>query len=289
MRDSLVAALALVLQTIIVFGGNSRWFGLIKPGHGWYTNIEMAERYASLLTPAGYAFAIWGVIYTWEFVAMAYLALGPKTFGWSLKLWLAANFFQSLWAPLFATERIALSALALSGIAISLILLAWSMRGASGSEYWLLVAPVWLHAGWTTAASLVNVNLVVSASTTSPSTQLACAFASGFLALFVGMAVSFFATAPPSALPYSPWPLAAALCWAVAAVRSELLHPRFVKNLKAYAEIGQYGREALELANLGIVLTLAVSALAIYVGRWATNVGWLPTSAASASKSLLGA
>ena len=55
---STAAILAFALQTLVVFAGNSRIFGLIPPGKGWYTNIEMAEKFASLVTPATYAFAV---------------------------------------------------------------------------------------------------------------------------------------------------------------------------------------------------------------------------------------
>ena len=149
-NSSLVAIAAFAIQTTMVFAGNSRLFGLLKPGSGWYTNVEMAERYASLVTPARYAFAIWGIIYTWEMVAMAYLVSAKEVAtaqGWNLSLWVAANGFQALWAPLFATEKLGASGVALSGIAISLILLGNSMRAAAGLSYWLVAAPVWLHAG----------------------------------------------------------------------------------------------------------------------------------------------
>ena len=51
------------LQTLLVFAGNSRFFGRLKEGSGWRTNVEMSVLYTSLVTPAGWAFAIWGIIY----------------------------------------------------------------------------------------------------------------------------------------------------------------------------------------------------------------------------------
>ena len=52
------------IQTMMVFASNSRLFGLLPEGSGWRTNVEMSILYTSLVTPANWAFAIWGIIYT---------------------------------------------------------------------------------------------------------------------------------------------------------------------------------------------------------------------------------
>lgn len=52
------------LQTMMVFACNSRLFGMLSEGSGWRTNVEMSILYTSLVTPANWAFAIWGIIYT---------------------------------------------------------------------------------------------------------------------------------------------------------------------------------------------------------------------------------
>ena len=263
------ASLAFAAQMLVVFAGNSRIFGLLKPGSGWYTNVEMAERYSSLVTPARFAFAIWGIIYTWEMAAMAYLWLTAEApHGWSIKLWCAANIAQALWAPLFALERLGLSAIALSCIAISLILLGSSLRGATGFDYWLLAAPVWLHAGWTSAASIVNLNLVLAAHGTSAAAQLAAAFASSFAAFYIGLAV--VASGHVAA-----WPFASALLWALYAIRSELLNPDLIKGSAAYAAIGETGRAALQMGVAGSAAVLAAGALGLSVvcASWPEAVG----------------
>lgn len=96
--------LAFALQTLAVFAFNSRLFGLLQPGSGWFTNVEMSQRYASLFTPARWAFAIWGVIYVWEAAAMVYLLVQPSSAplfweGWGPALWIAANSFQVTSCP----------------------------------------------------------------------------------------------------------------------------------------------------------------------------------------------
>ena len=280
MTSKLVVVAAFALQTLLVFAGNSRLFGLLQPGSGWYTNVEMSQRYASLVTPAKWAFAIWGIIYTWEMGAMVYLALQPKAGlafwqGSHQNLWLAANFFQGVWAPLFATERLTLAAVALLGIAVSLTSLAFSMRAAGGVEYALVAAPFWLHAGWTTAASIVNINLVIGL-TAGTATQLAAAHASAFLAGGVGLGV-VLATSGDAATssPLIAAPMVAALCWALAAIRAELKNPFLITSSAAYGEIGELGRAALQLVVGGSAVVLATVSTAIVAARLVGGKAWL--------------
>jgi len=263
--DAMVAILAFALQTLVVFAGNSRLFGLLKPGSGWYTNVEMATRYASLVTPAKFAFAIWGIIYTWEIIAMVRIAFAGGLKGTDLSLWVAANAFQGLWAVLFATECLSLSAMALSAIAFSLTWLGYSLRMAAGLQYWLVAAPIWLHAGWTCAASIVALNLVLADSPRFDSAaELAAANVSAFAATLLGLAVLYSSSsdALPGALP-----LAAALCWALYAIRCELEAPELISNCASYLQIGEIGRSALTLATGGSANVLACGAVVIAASR----------------------
>lgn len=108
--------------------------------------------------PAGYAFAIWGLIYLWlavsalagvvwrrgdrDWVAVQLplsLSLGPGAF-W---LWLAGV------NPPVATALI----LWMAGTAL------WALFAAPRRDRWLLQAPVGLYAGWLTAAASVSVGV----------------------------------------------------------------------------------------------------------------------------------
>lgn len=263
--EALIAVGAFALQTLSVFAFNSLVFGLVKPGEGMYTNLEMATRHTSLVTPARWAFAIWGAIYVWECVAMAFIFFTPnKVPGWRLGLWAMANAFQGLWAPIFATEHLTASALALSGIAISLVLLGTSMRDATGWAYWLCAAPIWLHAGWVCAASLVNINLSFASNGGSASAQLALASLSSSFAFMLGLSIVWFGSAETS---YAPLPLAASLCWALSAIRAELIAPDLIARDRAYEAIGEVGRESLEMSLRALVIGLAIGSAAIVLLR----------------------
>lgn len=249
---------AYLFQMLLVQAGNSRWFQ--KPGSGFYTNVEMAERYPSLATPAGFAFAIWGVIYLGETIGMGYLmklALdgAPPISGWSTPLWLTANACQGLWALAFSADLLAPSAVALGGIAASLMALGSALAGATGLAYALVAAPLWLHAGWVTAATIVNFNLVL-VPRASAAVQYAAATASSYAALAAGTTALCVAGTP--ALPAS-----LALAWALHGIRSNLRgapKSRGIVHGPAFAEVGGPARHALEItigACIGALLAVA--------------------------------
>lgn len=259
---SCIAIGAWGLQTLSVFAGNSRLFGLLKEGSGWYTNVEMSRRHASLVTPAKWAFAIWGIIYVWEFAALSYVALsGASIDGLTLKFWVAANVCQMIWAPLFATEHLAMSAIALAGIAASLVSLGFTMTG-----FGYFAPVVWLHGGWTVAASLANLNLCLV--TRSAAAQLAAAHATAAVAVALGLGVVAAAVTPAPTL--APLALAAAITWALHAIRSELAAPDLIKTSEAYAEVGETARCGLELFVRGCAICLGTAIASIglaQVGR----------------------
>lgn len=215
-----ICTTAFCVQTFLVYGCNARWWGCVKEGSGWYTNVELAERWSAIITPIGWAFAIWGIIYLWEIALIVYLYLARDDFvdPWqsSWWLWTLANLFQAAWAPLFATEKLLPASIALTGIAASLIALGSRLDGISGVDYVLVSVPVWIHAGWTLAASLVNWNLTIQQhlNGTARSSLL---LAAGFATIFLGMAggVVLLLTVGASALP-----ACVSLVWALLGIRA---------------------------------------------------------------------
>ena len=130
----------------------------------------------TLFAPAGFAFAIWGVIYLGEMIGMALLlfnaggvadAIGPAS-----RAWLCANIAQALWCLAFrpwALSKLWLSSVCLAATALSLYASQRAMvlngpvqadgsSSFSGLAWALVVWPRSLHMGWVTAATLVNLN-----------------------------------------------------------------------------------------------------------------------------------
>lgn len=122
---------------------------------------EVSDQFTSPTTPAGYAFAIWGVIYLAALVFAVYQALpshrGDQVLaraGWPAAAAFTAN---ALWVPTFQMEWFwaaqGLITLALIGGVWALLALARAGRsGLSRWHRWLARLPLALLAGWVTVA-----------------------------------------------------------------------------------------------------------------------------------------
>jgi len=131
---------------------------LLGPGSDQAT-ISDANR--SPVTPAGYAFAIWGLIYLAALgLALYQLLPGQRSrevhrrTGW----WLVAAFTAStLWVPVFSTRTIWLSQLVIVGLVVGLSIAAVRLTRLGpalvGGERMLLRLPVTLYLGWATLAA----------------------------------------------------------------------------------------------------------------------------------------
>ena len=94
---------------------------------------ELSDKYGLPITPPGWAFSIWGVIYIWQFAWLSYITyhsiryrqeLNSKdilTFGKVFYIsWIFSCIFNGGWIVLFAYERLTISAILLISISISL-------------------------------------------------------------------------------------------------------------------------------------------------------------------------
>lgn len=115
----------------------------------------------SPVTPAGYAFAIWGLIYVGALVLAVYQALPSqrgrevhRRTGW----WLVAAFTAStVWVPVFVSGAIWVSQLIILGLVAFLAVAArrFSATGPASTpaERLLLRLPVTIYLGWATLAA----------------------------------------------------------------------------------------------------------------------------------------
>eukprot|EP00438_Fugacium_kawagutii_P035335 Skav208609 [mRNA] locus=scaffold2802:29973:30866:- [translate_table: standard] len=214
--------LAFLVNLGITYGSLTGAFGA--------TNEDLSEKYQTLVTPAGYAFAIWGAIFTWEgvfAVAQMFPSLGAspvvdRITPW----WLFACCFQVAWTLCFAQELIAGALVCMLGILVSLltgILSVDFLPEISVKEYFLLRAPFSLHCGWIIAASAVNINVLADFNMSSPATMLM--FAMVCLAA-IAVIVALFALAAPRADPL----IALVAAWALLGVFVELGNPENLMN-----------------------------------------------------------
>lgn len=114
------------------------------------------------IQPAGYAFAIWSVIYLWLLVHAVYGLWKRRddpdwvVTGWPMVASLAVG---SLWlfiapqAPVVAT----LAIIVMAGTALTAFL-----RADTFADRWTLAAPIAIYAGWLSAASAVSLGVNIA-------------------------------------------------------------------------------------------------------------------------------
>lgn len=162
--------------------------------------------------PAGYAFAIWGVIYAWLIIGMAYGALrrrqDPDWHAMRVALvpslavgtiWLGVAVVSPIWASVLIWIMLACALVALFRSPVA--------------DRWYGALPVGLYAGWLSAASCVSLGLIAAGYGFAE--QDIAAMAAIFLALVIASAVQSQLQRAPS--------YGLAVIWALVAIVIENL------------------------------------------------------------------
>lgn len=117
------------------------------------------------ITPANYAFAIWGVVYLGLIAYGIYQFQSTERHNPRLErggyLLTIACIAQSAWIYLFLARLFSLSIVAMLGILLPLIALYQCFgiggQNTSKSERWFLHLPISIYLGWITVATVVNI------------------------------------------------------------------------------------------------------------------------------------
>lgn len=142
----------------------------ISPPNGVTIGEISNTRFADvLITPANYAFAIWGVIYLGLIGFSIYQFLPPQKQHSQLRTisyWLVgACVAQAIWVLLFLFNLFGWSVLAMLAILLCLIGAYWQLglrdRSPNWQERWLLRIPFSVYLGWISVATVVNVALAL--------------------------------------------------------------------------------------------------------------------------------
>lgn len=186
------------------------------PFRGYTPDLFPVAQIDPSIQPAGYAFAIWGVIYVWLAVSALFgLVKRGSAPDWQharlpLILSLAPGALW-LWVAGFAPITATLLIFWMLGCAI------WALLRSPLRDYWLFAVPVGLYAGWLTAAAHVSLGVVIGGYGLLSETMaaLVCVGSALVVALWVLSQV-------PRALPY-----AVAVIWALVGIIVEngAVHP----------------------------------------------------------------
>ncbi len=123
------------------------------------TPEEISNRYPTPVTPAGYAFTIWSLIYA-GMIAFSIYQLLPANIAKYRNirtLYVASCLLNCGWIYFWHNDQIAVCFAFIVLLALCLFLICLTLRDTeSTGEYWLVKAPFGIYFGWITAAALVN-------------------------------------------------------------------------------------------------------------------------------------
>ncbi|WP_396632416.1 tryptophan-rich sensory protein [Maribacter sp. R86514] len=134
---------------------------------------EMSAKYANLFTPAGYAFAIWGVIFLSLLaygifqVKRAFFSDKPSDFIEQTGYWFVlANVLNCCWVIAFMYNYTGLSVIIMLGILLSLIKIILNTNMERWDAPIEVLAFVWwpicFYSGWISVATIANISAYLS-------------------------------------------------------------------------------------------------------------------------------
>jgi len=165
-RAKLVVAISFVVMLLVNYGANAfRLNGI--------TTADVSGIYQTPLTPAGYTFAIWGLIYTLLLLHVLFACGLFKAEQPSLtaddadrieKAFVLSSLANSAWILAWQYLLIPLSLILIIVIFACLIAIAAVLRGAvlSAREVLLIGVPFGVYLGWITVAVLQNVCVLLA-------------------------------------------------------------------------------------------------------------------------------
>lgn len=245
----------------------------LQQGSKGKKDLFQTYRDRTLVMPSGWAFIIWPFIFLGElvFCASSFLVKETSPVADVIKKvssgFMVGQIFQTLWAasfrPKYEGKLMYVSAAMLSGIA-------WSMSRAHAAfalagnsygwgQYLLYFAPMSLHFGWTTAASLVNLNgNIASPENVSPAVVAGAGHVSVLVATGLGVSVTLLRQAPV---------FGAVISWALTACYTGLeSRCEKAKDVKDRTQVGLYGARVQKwLCAAGAIVSAGVS-IAVALG-----------------------
>ncbi len=128
------------------------------------TPDTVSDRYQTPITPAGFAFTIWVLIYAGLIAFCVYQLRSANLVKYRnmRTLYIASSVLNCGWIYFWLRGEIAVCVVLIVLLAFCLFLICSRLRSTgSTNEYWLVNAPFSLYFGWVTAASLVNLAVLL--------------------------------------------------------------------------------------------------------------------------------
>jgi len=209
-----------ILNCFFVFGAEDIF--------GYPSNAELSDKYPTILTPGGWAFAIWAIIFTAEGI-FAVTQMVPKYRDHPMvqdgvKFWYFVScLVQSGWTLAFGYEVIILSLIFMVSILLSLFMILVNQNNLESDdrtvgEYWLFRFGFAVHCGWIISATCLNVGVVAVNELASVEAQTNLAIVCLVFIVLCSFAATFLPKHPIFAIP-------GVACWTTLAITFELNDP----------------------------------------------------------------
>ncbi len=149
--------ISLVFYFVVVFTNYASAMGLING----QSQSAVSKSYPTMITPAGFAFSIWGVIYLFIFIAIISPLFknneinGIKLNAIAKLFWLSA-IINIAWTIVFSYEIIWLSAILILALLAIVFVIMKKLKTIDGNSNGFFDLGFGLYAGWLSIASIVN-------------------------------------------------------------------------------------------------------------------------------------
>lgn len=126
---------------------------------GGVTPQTISERYPTFVTPAGYAFTIWGLIYFGMAVFSIYQLLSKNAgrFRGIRSLYILSCAANCAWLYFWLQDQILVCLFIMAVLLAALLFINIRVRNTgTAGEFWFVKAPFGIYFGWVTVAAMVN-------------------------------------------------------------------------------------------------------------------------------------
>jgi hypothetical protein len=228
------------IVTLILAIGVNYYFN--SGNNGGYSMSEISGKYENLLTPAGYAFSIWGLIYLDLLLFVCFQARSlfnsryEDSFVLDIGPWfILSNICNAAWVLAFTNDMIGLSVVIMFGLFFSLLKIILNTRMELWDAPFSIIFCIWwpfsIYFGWVNVAMIANLSV-------------------------------FFRSLGWDGAPLSEtfWAIAVLIIAAVIFV-----YMTWSRNMREYALAGTWGIIAIGVHNLSVNALVAYVAFAIAV------------------------
>jgi len=127
---------------------------------------DISDKYTNLFTPAGFTFAIWGVIYIGMMAVAVAQIIRPKLFPLDSRKWsvllIVQSVFNGLWINFFLLDMPSIALITIVLLLASLLILLRQIQFEEQVSSWVKIV-IGLYAGWVSAATIANAAVACTA------------------------------------------------------------------------------------------------------------------------------